>query len=125
MEGKRMTVDFSAKKTEAGWQETFDAFWKALTPIWFDWLEWVLILGVFTLIEQETGNVIVGVATAFSWVAVFFYLQSIFYSIEFVGFPGVRSIGMRRSLSVIISGALSLSTWLVLRTLVGKLGGYI
>ena len=120
-----MTVNFSEEKTEAGWQKTLDEFWKVVTPTWFEWLEWVLILGVFALVAQETGNLIVRAVTAFSYVAMFFYLQSLFFSIEFVGFPGARSYRIRRILSFVISGVLSFSTWLLPTTLVGQLGGYI
>ena len=120
-----MTVDFSEKKTETEWTKSLDKFWKVVTPTWFDWLEWVIILGVFTLVAQKTGNLLVQAATAFSYVAMFFFLQSLFFSIEFVGFPGVRSDGIRRTLSLVISGVLSLSTYLLLTTLVRQLGGYI
>ena len=39
-----MKIDFREKKTEAQWQETLDDFWKRATPLWFDWLEWVLLI---------------------------------------------------------------------------------
>lgn len=120
-----MTVDFSDKKTEAGWQKSVDEFWKVVTPLWFDWLEWVIILGVFTLVAQETGNLLVRIVTSVSYFAMFFYLQSLFFSIEFVGFPRVRSNRLRRILSLVTSGVLALSTYLLLTTLVGQLGGYI
>ena len=31
-----MKIDFREKKTENGWQESFDAFWIKITPGWFD-----------------------------------------------------------------------------------------
>jgi len=46
--GDTMKIDLKTKKTEAGWQKAVDDFWLKATPKWFEWLSWVLILGVFT-----------------------------------------------------------------------------
>ena len=35
-------IDLSAKKTEAEWAETNDRFFLKATPVWFEWLEWII-----------------------------------------------------------------------------------
>jgi len=40
-------LDFRRRDTEGGWLSILDRFGLAAAPTWFDWLEWILILGAF------------------------------------------------------------------------------
>ncbi len=120
-----MKIDFSARKTELGWQETLDNFWKRVTPLWFDWLQWTLVLGVIGYLAQQSRNVIIIVTYAFSYVALFFYLQGLFFSLEFKGLPLIRSKRAQRIASLILSGILSLAIWLFLASLISQIQGKV
>jgi hypothetical protein len=51
--------DISAKKTEAGWAEANDKFFLYATPLWFEWLKWMLILGAIKVVAAATRDPIV------------------------------------------------------------------
>jgi hypothetical protein len=48
-------VNFCRRETERGWRGILDRFGLAAAPVWFDWLEWVLVLGAFEYLAGETG----------------------------------------------------------------------
>jgi hypothetical protein len=109
-----MKIDFNTRKTEAGWQKVFDNFWIKATPKWFEWLRWLLIIGVFTILSKTQENTIIEYVLGISYVALFFYFQSFFFSIEFHGLPFVKSEKARRTISLILSAALLVCTGLFL-----------
>lgn len=120
-----MKIDFNTRKTEAEWQKAFDDFWLKATPNWFKWLGWVIILGAFTFLSKTQKNTIIDVVVGISYAALFFYFQSFFYSIEFHGFPFVKSENARRTISLILSGLLSGGTWLFLHKVLLAIPGKI
>lgn len=124
-EEEETKVDLGEKKTETEWQRVLDRFWKKVTPRWFEWLEWTLILGALQFVVEETRSLILSIVCAFSYVALFFYLQGVFYSAEFYGFPWVKSERTRRTLSLIVSGILSYGLWLLLIRLVAVIRGKV
>ncbi len=118
-----MKINLKEEKTEAQWQNTIDNFWKKATPQWFEWLEWVLVLGVITFLASQMQSLVLRIVSAISYVALFFYLQSVFFSLEFYGFPRLRSERKQRLLSLILSGIISLSLWFLLINLVSQIQG--
>lgn len=120
-----MKIDFNTKKTEADWQRVLDDFWMKATPRWFEWLSWVLILGAFTFLTELTQDGVLSIVSGFSYVALFFYLQSFFFSLDFHGLPFVKSEKIRRPLSLLISGILSYGIWSSLIRLASEIGGKI
>lgn len=120
-----MKIDFKAQKTEGGWQKAIDDFWLNAIPKWFEWLGWMLILGAFTFLDKNYEIPIVSAVTGISYIALFFYLQSFFFSIEFHGVPFVKSERIRRLISLLISGILSYSVWLFLTKIVSAISGKI
>ena len=120
-----MKIDSNTKKTEAGWIRSSDDFWMKATPRWFEWLGWVLILGAFAFLIELTSNAVVRIAYDLSYIALFFYLQSFFFSLDFHGLPFVRSEKIREYLSLLISGILAVGTWLFLHRLVLEICGKI
>jgi hypothetical protein len=113
-----MRINFNAKKTEAQWQNTIDEFWKKLTPLWFDWLQWILVLGVIGFLAEQTRNIILLITYAFSYIALFFYLQGFFFSIEFKGFLRTKSKRVQRIASIVLSGILLIGVWFLLSSLI-------
>jgi len=120
-----MQGDFKEKKTEAQWQKAIDDFWRRATPQWFDWLEWVLILGIMTFLAEQTKAILLIIVSAISYAALFFYLQSLVFSLEFHGFPLIRSERGRRIASLLLSGVLSIALWILLSSLVSQIKGKI
>lgn len=120
-----MKVDFNAKKTEPQWQHVLDEFWKKITPLWFDWLQWILILGVIGFLAEQTRNIVLFIAYTFSYIALFFYLQSIFFSIEFRGISRVKSKRAQRFISMAVSGTLLIGVWLLLSSLIFLVKGKV
>lgn len=120
-----MKVNFKSKKTEEQWQASIDEFWIKVTPLWFDWLQWILVLGVISFLAKETDNKILIGVSGFSYLAFFFYLQSLFYSIEFKGFPIIQSKRGQRIISLIVSGVLSYAIWYLLFSLISQIQGKV
>lgn len=123
--GNTMKIDLKVKKTEAGWQKAVDDFWLKATPKLFEWLSWVLILGVFTFLDENYEIPIVSAVIIISYLSLLFYLQSFFFSIEFHGVPFVKSDRIRRLISLLLSGILSYSVWLFLYRIVSAISGKI
>lgn len=122
---KKTRVDFQARKSEAGWQEALDRFWRRATPLWFEWLEWVLILGVISFVAEKTQSLLLLILRRLSYVALFFYLNAVFYQFEFHGFPFVTSDKLRRTLSLPLSGIVAFGVYLILSRMVGQLEGRV
>jgi hypothetical protein len=120
-----MKVNLKARKTEIHWQEAIDDFWKKFTPAWFDWIQWIPTLGVITYLAKQTQSFALAVLTTVSYFALFFYLQSIFFAIEFKGFPKIKSKRLQRLLSLILSGILSIAVWLLLSSVLSKIQGKV
>jgi hypothetical protein len=106
------------QKTEAEIQKSIDIFWLKATPEWFKWLSWVLILGVFTFLDKNYKSLITSTATTISYLCLFFYFQSYFFSIKFHERLFVKSSRIRRLISLMLSGALAYFVWLFLYRLV-------
>jgi hypothetical protein len=120
---KKIKINLNEKKTEAGWQEAIDSFWMNVTPKWFELLEWVIIIGAFTFLANLTKNMILNIVSGISYISVFFYLQSVFFSLEIFGFPKISSERSRKIVSLTISAILSLGLWLILNKLVSEIQG--
>jgi len=118
---KHTKINLKVEKTEAGWQETLDSFWRKVTPEWFQWLGWVIMIGGLNFLAKETRNISLQIISGVSYVALFFYLQSIFFSLEFHGFPFIKSEQIRRVVSLIVSGILSVTLFLLLTSLVSEI----
>jgi hypothetical protein len=121
----KMKVDFGATKTEMKWQETLDDFWKRATPLWFDWLQWIVVLGAIRFFAVESHSRVLLLAYGFSHVAVLLYLQALFFSVEFSGLPFIKSRRARRLASLSLSGILTLAIWFFLSGIVSQLQGQI
>ena len=120
-----MKINFNAQKTEAGWQKAVDDFWLKATPKWFEWLSWVLILGVFTFLDKNYESSVISAVFMISYVSLFFYFLAFFFSIEFHGVPFVKSDQGKRLISLLLSGILSYSVWLFLTKIVSAISGKI
>jgi hypothetical protein len=118
----RINVDFRAKKAEWQWQDVFDIFWLDFTPTWFEWVQWLLVLGALGYVAHLTHSRLIGILNGMSYWFLWFYFQSYFFRIEFIGIPFLsKREGLRRTVSLCISGALALGAWLLVYKVVPEL----
>ncbi len=104
-------VDFSRRDTEASWQGTLDRVGLAAAPVWFAWLEWVLILGAFEYLAGKSGAAVARLVSGVSIALLWFYFNGFFYRIHFKGWFRIRSATAERILSIGFSGILAGSFW--------------
>jgi hypothetical protein len=104
-------VDFRRRDTETGWLGTLDRFGLAAAPIWFEWLEWVLVLGAFEYLAIKTGAGVVRFIVLASIGLLWFYFNGFFYRIHFKGWFRIQSRSVERVVSIIVSGLLAMIFW--------------
>ena len=119
---EKKIVDFKHEETEAGWIQLNDNFFRKNVPIYFNWLSWILILGVFQYLFEAAQvmkiKVLIGFILGVSQVSLLLYFNSIFFRIEFRGFPFIKSRGITSLISLILSGVLVGASWIIAMTLV-------
>ena len=118
-------INFNVKKTEKEWQNSWDQFWIAITPLWFDWLQWILVLGVLGYIAKQTQNLFLAIIYVFSYMAFYSYLQGIFYSLEFQGLPFVKTKRAQRIMSLLLSGIMAIAVWFLISNVISELQGKV
>jgi len=117
-----LKIDCDIKDTEAGWQSRLDKFWLVTTPIWFEWISWLLIIGGLTFVSQKTLNISVKILTVLSYILLFMYFQSFFYQFEFINLPYIKRYpSFARSVSLAISGLLGFGVYFLISISVSTL----
>ena len=114
-------VNLSSKKTEAGWMEAQNKFFLNFTPIWFNWLEWVIIIGAVQVISEKTDDLRVRLILGLSYNLLIFYMIGFFYRIEFYGIPFIKSEKKRLIVSIMLSSLLALGVFNLLSHLATQL----
>ena len=120
-EREREIVNFQTRKTEEGWGNSVDNFYLKAVPLWFNWLEWVLILGAIKLIAVRTNDSIVNFVYSISIWLMGFYLFAFFYHYDFHGIPKIKSENWRRFFSAVITLAITFGVYHLFISLVEKL----
>lgn len=106
-------IDFSAKKTEAEWQEKLDTFFLAATPKLFEWLRWVITLSALTYVQHKTKFPAVSVLLGVTYFLTVSYFIAFFYQFRFRGFPLLKSPRVALFTSLLLSGLLGGVTFLL------------
>ncbi len=104
-------VNFRRRETEGGWFRTLDRFGLAAAPVWFDWLEWVLVLGAFEYFAGKNGAWLARLISAISIPILWFYFNGFFFRIYFRGWFRIRSANTERIVSIFVSGILASGCW--------------
>lgn len=115
-ESKKIT--FNTKKTEAEWIKWMDKTAIKYVPKWYEFLNWLVLLGLLNYLSETSGNVKLKLLYGISIAGMFYYLQSYFYSFEFDGIPFIKKISIKRIFSLLISGLLATGTFMFLRTVI-------
>lgn len=110
-EEQLIEIDFSRKETEAGWIRILDNLGKHATPVWFNWLTWILIIGAFQYLFHRSRSIalvlVLGISVGLLWL----YLQAFFYRLRFKNLLILRRWDRSRLPSLIVSGLLALGSW--------------
>jgi hypothetical protein len=80
--GKYRVIDFSARRTDAEWGDTWQSFLERAATTWFNWLRWVLSIGAFAVIAAKTGSRLLNILTEFSLWIMAMYFVAFFGSIR-------------------------------------------
>src|SRR5437762_602461 len=110
-EEKSIEVDFRLRETEAGWQRILDRFGLAAAPRWFEWLEWILVLGAFQYLGEKSGSPLAKLIPGISVGLLWFYFNGFFFRIEFKGWFRIKSPIAERFVSIAVSGILATCFW--------------
>jgi len=119
-------INISAKKSEADWIKTLDNFYNKLAPLWFEILNWVIIIGIFHYLADITKNVVLIIITAISYFAFWKYCESHLLNIYWEGIPFTKNIRSKRKIwgiSIIIGGATSLGIFFLLQFIIKEISG--
>jgi hypothetical protein len=83
------------------------------------------VLEVIGFLTQLSRNIVLIITYAFSYIALFFYLQGLFFSVEFKVFPFLKTKRAQRIASLILSGILALAIWFLLYRVISQLEGKV
>lgn len=111
-EPPQIEIDLSRLETEAGWTAILDRFYLKATPVWFDWLKWVMMVAALMVVAKKSGNHVAQVITGCSFVLIFYYLGAFFFRIRLKGLHFISSRKRAHLLSLAISVSLTLGAYL-------------
>ncbi len=120
----RVEIDLRHRETEAGWQHVIDAFALAAVPKWFEWLGWVLVLSAFQFVANESAHPAARVIPRVCGALLFLYFNAFFFRLHFKGWPGITSPRVERTVSIVVSGALSAACWASATFIARLVAGY-
>jgi len=104
-------IDLPPRETEPGWQGVCDRFGLGAAPTWFNWLEWVLVLGAFDYVATKNGAWLARLAAAISLGLLWIYFNAFFFRLQSKGWFGIRSAGVERTVSTVASSLLAALFW--------------
>ena len=118
-------INFQARKTEHEWQKSVDLFWLKYIPKWYEFLNWIALLGIFSFLSDLIKDWKITSLYIISNIGLFFYLQSYFFNIKIEGIPFVKKKRSKRIVSVIIGGLISLGVYLLIENIIPKISGKV
>jgi hypothetical protein len=104
-------LDLNARNGEAGWQGACDRVALAAAPAWFNWLEWVLVLGAFDYLAAKSGALLPRLAAAVSLGLLWMYFNAFFVNLQRNGWFGRHSAGVERGVSTLVASVLAGGFW--------------
>ena len=117
-----MEINLKPSDTEQENIERFDQFILAVTPKWFNWIGWLLILGALFVLKEKADSFVVNIISGISVGLITAYFMCYFYKFTFKNIPFIKSKAKVRLASLLVSGALSLMFLLLFQAVVDVLG---
>lgn len=118
-------IDFNVKKTEAGWIKSVDDFWLKFTPIFFRFLEWLIVVTVFHFIADRTKHKGVILLSGMSYISLALFIQSFLFNIEYKGVLFINSLNKRMIFSILMASIISILILIFVASIVNQLKEYI
>ena len=118
-------INLAAKKTEYEWQKAMDGFLLTYIPKWYEFLNWIVLLGIFNFLTDLTKDWKIKTLYIISNVGLFFYLQSYFFNIHIAGIPLIKSRAAKRFFSLIIGGLISIGVYFLINSIIPKISGKV
>lgn len=113
-------VNLSTNMTEKEQIDAKSRIFLRFTPVWFNWLEWVIIIGAIQLIAVKTNDISVKLILISSYL--FLYLHMMEFSLHLFIRASFIKFGKKWILiSFLLSTLVGLSTFLLLAHLIAKL----
>jgi len=104
-------VDFRRRETEGGWSAGIDRLGLAAAPVWFTWLEWILILGGLEYLAGKSGAIFARLTAGVSIALLWFYFNGFFSRFHFKGWFRIQSPAIERILSITASSIIAAVFW--------------
>ena len=114
-------IDFSAKKSEAGWQHVTDNFYLKATPKVYEWLGWVITLAALTYVQHKVNSPYISAIITITYILTYFYYIAYFYQFLFIGLPFLKKSKFALFVSYVLSSILAVITWLIVREAVNAI----
>lgn len=108
----KVVLDLTRTESDASWIDIFDKTLLTITPLWFNWIQWVLAYGAVLYFFNQDGGVGLAIVAGLSGGLLWAYFQALFFSIEFRGLPFIRTESRKRTVSLVLSGAFAIAAWL-------------
>lgn len=121
----KKTINFGAQKTEHEWQQAMDRFYLKYIPKWFDFLNWIVLLGIFHFLAEYTQDWKLKLIYTISIIGLWMFLQSYFFNIHLEGLPLMKNDRAKRLFSLIIGGIISTGVIILLNNIIPKISGKV
>lgn len=92
-------------------QSTWDAFYLAATPKFFEWLRWAATLAALKYVQQKAHSSALGILIGVAGGLLLLYFCAYFHQFRFTDLPFARSPAAKRATSILLSGFLGGATW--------------
>jgi len=79
---KDRVINVLSKKSEDEWAHSAQAFFERITPLWFNWIGWIIATGGVATLADKTGSSSLKIIEIVSYFLVTFYFIFFFASIR-------------------------------------------
>lgn len=109
-------------RTEEEWRLIALKWIPTATKLWFEWIEWAVVMGALYYAYERSKNWAVVIALGVSNLMLMMYFTSLFSNlITYKSFSFLKSDRASFRLAIVISVAATLATTTILRTVVAEL----
>jgi len=116
-----MWLDYKTKLKDKILSYDSNKFIFYFTPLWFQWLGWVLILGSLSFLEKKTGVIALTILVRFSYFLLFIYFIKYFYQWEWEKYSLIKSPIYSFVLSVFLSSVIGFSLLMLFSSVIHTL----
>jgi len=95
-------------------------FWVKFTPLWFQFVGWILAIGAIDAISKITSNGSLHIILSISYSSFLFFIHDHLSLLRF-NFPLIRSNEAERIISIIISTLATIIVWHFVSGVIGNL----